>query len=489
VTASLARARALSARLLGLLDARPLLLWLAVFLPLVTLYLATMRTNVMDMSADPVAVTPSAWGLAHLGSPVVPASHWPTWNPWAVHVGGDLVVSNRAPGLVLLATPFYWLFGSASPFDPFPASLAAALITAAAMATLALVFRRLCGTPVAFAAAYVAGVATTTWAVSGTSLWPHGPDELLLALAMVGCVSGSLLGTAMAFMVIAVIRPPHEIIVATLTADGLLRRRPWLRLAVFSTVSGLGLLLYLAYAEVFWHGGLDSGYADVGSSFTGKFFDVSPGALGHYVVNVLGALVAPGKGVLPNSPFLLALLPGLRAGWRAAPRWSRSFAVGGVLYLLVILKANRFSGGDEFWGYRYPIGTLTAIAPLLVFAWVHWTSRTAVRRRAFVALLAVSVALQTIGATIFRGPYAESPWSLHDLTAALTGPQAAQAQAIWVTGLAVAALSLSPIALACVRRRWRAPVEHTPGTTRSARAGVLHVARPDHVLVPVDVNA
>ena len=53
-----------------------------------------------DMSPDPVAVAPSAWALAHLGTPVLPASYWPPDNPWAVTFAHGQVVSNRSAGLV-----------------------------------------------------------------------------------------------------------------------------------------------------------------------------------------------------------------------------------------------------------------------------------------------------------------------------------------------------------------------------------------------------
>jgi len=101
---------------------------------------------------------------------------------------------------------------------------------------------------------------------------------------------------------------------------------------------------------------------------------------------------------------------------------------------LVMLKANRFSGGQSFWSYRYPLGMLTALAPLLVLAWQEWTAKTAGRRTAFGVALAVSITLQAVGATCFRGPYVNRPWTLDYLGAALTGPDRLGAAALVTAG-------------------------------------------------------
>ena len=409
-------------------------LWFTTFLPLLVLYTWTMRTNMTDMSPDPVAVAPSAWALAHLGTPVLPASYWPPHNPWAVTFAHGQVVSNRSAGLVLLAAPFYWLFNSASPWDQYPASIAAAFVTAAGMATLALVIRRLAPARTALAAALIAGTATTTWAVSGTALWPHGPDQFLIAAATLALATHHSARAGLAFAVAVLIRPLRALVATIcgcLAAGAQRSVRPMLTIGL---IAGLGLVGSLAYARHFWHGGLDSGYEAVGSGFVAPFTDVRPHALGGFAVNIVGAVIAPGKGILAGSPFLIVVLPGLPAAWRRAPAWARSVAAGSIAYQLVMLKANRFSGGQSFWSYRYPLGMLTALAPLLVLAWQEWTAKTAGRRTAFGVALAVSITLQAVGATCFRGPYVNRPWTLDYLGAALTGPERLGAVALVTAG-------------------------------------------------------
>ena len=80
----------------------------------------------------------------------------------------------------------------------------------------------------------------------------------------------------------------------------------------------------------------------------------------------------------------------------------RGSAVGGLLYLLLQLKANRYSGGEGFWGYRYPLETLAASAPLLLLSYREWLlAQSELMRKAFKALVALSVAMTALGALYF----------------------------------------------------------------------------------------
>jgi alpha-1,2-mannosyltransferase len=121
-----------------------------------------------------------------------------------------------------------------------------------------------------------------------------------------------------------------------------------------------------------------------------------------YLGNIALALVDLDRGLLVFSPFLILLIPGLRAGWRAAPAWVRGSAVGGLLYLLLQLKANRYSGGEGFWGYRYPLETLVAAAPLLLLSYTEWVrQQTALWQKLFRWLLVASIALTAAGSVAY----------------------------------------------------------------------------------------
>lgn len=390
-------------------------LWFVACLPLLALYLLTARTDPYGMCIDTVSVTSSAWQLAHHASPRLLDSV-PNLGAWMIPSGHGYVISNRAPGLVGLAAIFYWLIPGASSFDVAPASIAAAVVTSAAMGTLAVLLRRIATARVALAASLILGTATTTWAVSGTALWPHGPDQLYLVIAMLAVASGCNAWTGLAFALAILTRPPLAVVAVVAGCWASWVRRSPRPALVIGAISGCGLVGFLWYSHVFWDGGLQSQYTEAvaGADPIRQFFDVSPHALEQLLINIAGTLVSPDRGVLFGAPFLLALAPGLRQAWKVAPQWVRSAAASGLVYMFVQLKTNRFSGGSMFWSYRYPLETITLMAPLLLLAWRAYTVCTARRRAAFAGLLLVALVLQTCGA-IFRGSYVGAPWGTADL--------------------------------------------------------------------------
>ena len=425
-----------------------LALWAFTFIPLAGLYLATLREPTTIANYDPAAVSPSAWAIAHHGTPIVSQSDWPGINSWFVPVGNGDVVSNRAPGLVLIAVPFYLLFHSADPDDQAPSAITAAIVTAAAMATLAIVIRRLASARIAWVSALIAGTATTTWTVSGTSLWPHGPDQLFLVIALLGVAGERYALSGIGFAASLLTRPPLGVVAAVMGVYESVRRRSVRPALVIGAWSSLGLAGFLAYSARYWHGGLDSQYTAVGPGLVHQFLDVTPSAWWSLAVNVFGTFGALGHGILVTSPFLIPLAAGLPAVWRTSPHWMRSAAIGGAVYLLIQLKSNRFNGGEGFWGYRYPLPMLTLAAPLLFLAWRDWVAPCARRRAAFIALVILSIANEIVGATCFQSPdyYSNSPglwqhmaWLPANINGVLSGSRAVPGAAILAAGLLLSA--------------------------------------------------
>ncbi len=73
-----------------------------------------------------------------------------------------------------------------------------------------------------------------------------------------------------------------------------------------------------------------------------------------------------------------------------------------MLHLLVRLKANRYSGGSGFWGYRYPLEALAAAAPLLLLAYTEWVQRQSkLIRKVFRWLVLASILLTATGALVY----------------------------------------------------------------------------------------
>ncbi len=374
-------------------------LWFAVFLPLFVVFLATATVDEDRLSPDPVAAAMPAWRLANHGDLTLDGHGYN--NVWVGEAQGRRV-SNRQPGVILVGVPFYAVMAR-DPFliSMFPAAVAASAVTAAAMACLMLVFRRLVDPRAALVATAIVAFGTSTWSVSADALWAHGPDQLFLAAGTAMLAGEHFAGTGIGYG-LAILTRTHLAVAAAVVGiwHSVVRRSPWPAVAVgIPTISAVaGVMLYVHHVFGGWN--LHAGFA-------GPFPVVpsleSQGA-GSLVENIAGFFISPDRGLLVISPFLLILAPGLGAAWRSAPHWARSSAVAGGGYLLGQARINYFSGGDRFWGYRLSLETLTLAAPLLLLSWREWVRPVAWRRAAFAAAVAVSVGVQVIGATLFDSP-------------------------------------------------------------------------------------
>lgn len=413
-------------------------LWLAVFLPLFVLFLATATVDDTRLSADPVGAALPAWRLANHGDLTLDGKGYT--NAWIGEAQGRRV-SNRQPGVILAGVPFYAVSARHSVFvSMFPAALAAATFVAAAMACLFLAFRRLVGERAAFVATAIAALGTSTWSVSADSLWAHGPDQLYLAAGMALLASEHYLLAGIGYG-LAILTRAHLAVAAAIVGiwHSVVRRKPWPALAVGvpSALGLLGVALYIHHVFGGWN--LHAGFAGP--------FPVGPAlreqAAETHLENMAGFFLSPDRGMFVISPFLLMLLPGLVAAWKVAPHWVRSSAVGGVAYLVAQGRINHFSGGDRFWGYRLSIETLTLCAPLLVLSWREWVRDRAWRRSVFSALVVLSIGVQAIGAVLFDSPpYHYDAWThswLRDVL--LAAPYRDAARVIAGTTIAVAVVA------------------------------------------------
>jgi hypothetical protein len=398
-------------------------LFLLVFAPLLAIYLAT-ATYSYPLINDAFSNSATAWSIANNGSVYLDdfEGHEETYGfiSWIVP-GGDSIVSKYPPGAALLATPFY----AAWPQDVYPTTyqpedidefwqevypvltepttrvlvpvapgaFTAAVSTAVATGLLAVVFRRLSDSVTLSAGpALVFGLGTSAWPVAADQLWQHGPAMLWVALALF-LSQGHLLGSGLAFGAAILTRPPLAIIAAGAGLMRSWRERSMRPALLVGAGSVAGLAAFLVYnGIVFGDPSISAGYGPVFENKVVSGLDV-----GRYLRTIFDALFSREVGILVYSPFLLVLLPGLRAAWRVAPAWARGAALGGVVYLLVQYKANRATGGD-FIGYRYPLEPLLAAAPLFFLACKECIARRPSLRRPLILAIGISVLVQGLGA-------------------------------------------------------------------------------------------
>jgi alpha-1,2-mannosyltransferase len=387
-------------RVSSLLRAPAVLVGLA-WVALVGVYLATGTAgNHSRQSNDTLSALIPAWSLGQRGTLDIPDFYG--FSPWIHHVGAH-TLSDRMPGIILWATPFYALFGTSRGPSPAVAALASAVAAATAIICLWQLFSRLVSPRAAAAAAGLAAFGTATWTVSGTALWAHGIDQLWIALALLSLSRNRFAMSGLAYA-LGIFTRPHLAVGAAISGiwASVEQRsiRPALAMGLTSCLGLAALVLYnrIVFGQTTLLVGVYAARTETAQvSVAGARSNYGLG----YLIQVAGTLISPARGVLVLSPFVLLLIPGLRRAWAAAPSWARSSAVASLAYMAVQLTGNDFSGGTFFYSYRLPIEALTLASPLLVLAWREWTSRTHVRRVAFAVLAVVSVAQHAIGAFVF----------------------------------------------------------------------------------------
>ncbi|MHC4997225.1 MAG: hypothetical protein ACYTGQ_19485 [Planctomycetota bacterium] len=319
---------------------------------------------------------------------------------------GDRVASRYPPGAALHAVPFYLVWPQeavvdlidppsrpappvAVPIPGFgPAAIAASVTVALAMALLGLSLRRVVPGHVAVAGSYLMGLGTSAWSVAADALWQHGPAMLWIAAAGM-LAAHSALRSGAAYAVAVVVRPPTVVIAFVTGLVASWRERSWRPAAKLGSMAAVGLVAIVLFNrwifdEASISGGYDSGNRD-------GLFSLD---IGWYLGNLRGALFDPSHGLLLYAPFLVPLAFGVRAAWRVAPVWVKGTAFGGLAYLLLVYKANRFGGGGGYATYRYPLEALMAAAPLIVLCFTEWVRSHPVALRVFTLGVAFAVIMQ-----------------------------------------------------------------------------------------------
>ncbi len=387
------------------------------------------------LNNDAHATAVAAWQLAHHGNVTLTAFHGKL--PWTFQVHGR-DVTNRLPGTIFWATPFYALMGSSS-FPPiYPSAIAAAMASALAVAFAFALCCRLVSKRAALVAAALFAFATGTWTVSADQLWTHGPAQAAVLLTLIFVVRNQwlLAGVPAGF---AILVRPHLGVVALVLAVAAITRTKQAKPLFMAVGAALGAAILLAYNHALW-GGL--------SIFGG--YNQPVVASGHkftaLIIGFFGDLVSPERGVLVMTPALLLLLSGARAAWRVAPDWVRWSTVAGFAYLLLQLWGIRFGGGDGFYSYRTTLETLSLCVPLLTLMWREWTSETRLRRATFAALATTSVALHAFGAIINwvpEGVY-NRPWRMY-LPIDLARHIGAAQTSLWLAGSVIAIITATAL--------------------------------------------
>ena len=398
-----------SSRLAHRSPASQSVIFFVILLTLGSIYSATANWS-LPYNIDAVSNAISAWYLANDGSFIARQHHevasleHQANLPWLVDSPSG-PISQYPPGAALWTAPFY-LFGNDDlptvvevPTDTvrgsvdlwlpelWPATLGAVLATAATAAVLGLVFFRISNDRRASIASGLAfGLSTTAWTVASRMAWTHGPAMLAIALGLLACARRHWFIAGLCFG-FAILTRPHLALVAVMVGIGVSIRSADIRPVVkVGLGSSLGLAALIAYNYSIWaRFTISGGY---GTAFTDQFLGAG---IDWYLTNLFRALFDLERGLVIWAPFVALLGVVAILNRRQAPDWANWAALGGILYLLVQYRANRFSGGSEFFGYRYPLEMLTAAAPVLYLAFIRLRTWPRWWMRALLLSLAVGI--------------------------------------------------------------------------------------------------
>lgn len=366
--------------------------FISIFLPITVVYAVTASWD-FPPDFDALTNTVSAWHIANTGSVRLPGYEPLTRPPYAGLMGAfteveGSAVSSCPPGTAFLAALAYAvapgelstvhlgnagrpeLASIAVPFPPtWPATLVAVLTSAIAVSCLGLTFLRQADPREAWAATWVAGLGTSAWSVASSTLYMHGPAMMWIALGVYWSSRQGYWKSGLAFGA-AVVTRPHTAVIPAALGLGLgasdRNLRPIVRIGL---ASFLGVIVLVTFNHLVFD--KTSAVAGYGEAFAER---LATSDLGYLFHNILGGLFDPTQGFLLLSPFLLLLTPGLITAWRKSEPWVRSAAIGGLIYLILQFKMNRYDPANATL-YRYPLEALTASAPLWFAAYLYWLKR------------------------------------------------------------------------------------------------------------------
>ena len=276
-----------------------------------------------------------------------------------------------------------------------PATAVATLASALSFSVLVLTVHGTVRGSTAVVGALLGGLGTSAWSVAAAAPFQHGPIMLFVALAGAAGIRGRWWLAGVWFGAGVLIRPPVVILAAVVGLVSLRKSGSLIDSMKLAVAPAVALAVVASYnLWMFGSWSISGGY---GPSFRQNVISTDIIA---YSSNVLGGLFDPFRGLLVASPFLILLLPGLRRVLSDHSIWVVGGLAGAVVYLAFTWKANRFSGGDGHWSYRYPLDCLLAAAPALMMSYERWTANAPLRMVLFRMASVAAITLQTVGAVV-----------------------------------------------------------------------------------------
>jgi hypothetical protein len=335
-------------------------------------------------NVDVTAAAFPAWHFVQTGS--LDMSGYEGENPWFITTDTG-TWSNRSPGIIGVAIVAYTITEPfTDDFEMWPSAVAAVLTTFASVLVVAGAARRL--RPDLFLPTMLLlGLGTATWGVASGQLWPHGPAQLMVALALSFAMNKRWTAVGLALGVGILIRPPIAIVALVLGLGFGFIERSWRPVVKIGWPSALGALFLAGYSALLF-GSLNPTAA---YDSAGGLIREGDGFLG-WLLNVVQGLFGPRNGLLVWSPWILVAGIGLFAMRKRLGPEPKLWLFASAIFLLVHFWLNRASGGLPY-NYRYPIEVLALITPAVLLSLPDILDRTSTRF-ALIASAGMAVFLQ-----------------------------------------------------------------------------------------------
>lgn len=313
-------------------------------------------------------------------------------------------VAQYPPGAALWAAPLYVLDTSLEetvfldPDDPnaefvvqtpstyVPATFAASLSVAIAIGFFGLTMRGLLPRRETLTAMLVGGLGTGAWSVASDKLWQHGPAMMCISIGTYFASRDRLVASGLAFGAGVLVRPHTAVVAAMIGLAIAVSRRSLKEMATLGATSLLGVVILALYNNTVF------GSLSISGGYSGVFADRVVGSSPLLLVQRMGEMFVHFRvGILWSSPFIALALWALVKHRKQSPDWAVGAALGAVAYLVIQFRANRVTGGDGFFSYRYPLEALMAAGPMLAYSTWLYLQDEGIRRRLFTVLAIASV--------------------------------------------------------------------------------------------------
>jgi hypothetical protein len=341
-----------------------------------------------------------------------------TWRPpyYLLRAAGQDPASGEprfagtfGPGPALAAAPVFLAARLSGPLSGDPlrawnvAKLAAALLSAGAVATTWLACRRLASPGSALVLAGAVAFGTPLWSSTSQALWQHAPNTLFLALGALALLEArerwlhaALAG--LAFAAATACRPTSALFLA---AAGLFLLWANPRRALAFAAGALPVLAAQAAWNQYAFGAvLASGQLRVGASVALQKTGSADPWQTPLLEGLAGVLLSPSRGLLVFSPFLaLAVAGAVLAARRRAPAPLLPLALAAAAVVLVEARWFDWWGGWAYGPRR--LGDLAPVLALLAAPAMGWVAAARWRRAMLGAAVGWAVLVQAVGALAY----------------------------------------------------------------------------------------